>query len=182
MYAIDSAFFKKNIGYVVINLLENNKSIVLRVTGHCMKPFLREDDLISVRPIPINKLRCGDIVLYHINGMLKCHRFIEFITIQEKQYLITKSDRRLGYDAPVPTVDFLGIIIRIKKGERIVNYETKKWKRINYCLGKSSPFLSKAEYYTKCTIRFPRMCVSRIFRMVMGTNFRAYMEKRTNIC
>ncbi len=173
----DEFFEKHTFHEVVILLLQKGEITELPLTGHCMKPLLRENDLITVKPITIDQLKYGDIVLYHIEGRLKCHRFLTFKTIEGKQYLITKSDRRLRYDIPVPYDFFLGTVIRVKKGAIIVDYETAKWKRINYCLGKLSPFLSIVEYCIKFPIHFPRRCASRLFRLVMGTNYRAWKEK-----
>ena len=171
-------FFQKHSYHeIVIQLLKNGELAELPLTGHCMKPLLKENDLITVKPIPVHLLICGNIALYHINGRLKCHRFLKFKNIQGKPYLITKSDRRLGYDAPVPLESFLGIVIQIKKKNLIINYETKRWGRINYVLGKLSPFLSFAEYYLSIPIRLPRKCASRLFCLVMGINFRAWKEK-----
>ncbi len=174
-------FFEKHTFHeVVILLLQKGETTELPLTGHCMKPLLRENDLITVKPITIDQLQCGDIVLYHIEGRLKCHRFLTFKTIEGRQYLITKSDRRSRCDTPVPFDSFLGTVIRVKKVARTVDYETAKWKRINYCLGKLSPYISIIEHCIKLPIRFPRKCASRLFRLAMGTNYRAWRGKRKN--
>ncbi len=176
-------FFKKHSYHeIIIQQLKNGEVVELPLTGHCMKSLLRENDLITVKPIPTNQLKCGDIVLYHINGRLKCHRFLKFKTIQDKQYLITKSDRRLVYDNPVPLDCFLGIVTQVKKSSKIIDYETNKWKRINYCLGKLSPFLSIIEYCIRFPIRFPLKCASQLFRLLFGINCKILLKTDTRSC
>ena len=176
-------FFKKHDYYeIIIRLLQRRESVEIELTGLCMKPLLQEKDLITIKPIAVSQLNCGDIVLYHINGRLKCHRFLKFKKgVNENQYLITKSDRRIGYDPPVSPDNFLGIIVRTKRGARILNYETKKWKVINFCLGKTSPLISKVEYQSNLLIHNSRIFASKLFRLITGTNFREFIKKQNTL-
>jgi len=171
-------FFKKHDYYTIVKLLLQNGQIVeIPLTGHCMTPLLCENDLITIQPIQVEQLCCGNVAIYHINGRLKAHRFIKFITINGQKHIITKSDRRYGYDKPVPVSEFLGIITQVKKSNRTINYQSKKWKLINHSLGKFSPYISIAEQPIMFFIRLPRKCASKIFKWVMGINYRAYMRK-----
>ena len=87
-------FFRKHDYYkIIILLLQKGEPVEIMLTGHCMKPLLCEGDLISIRPIQADALRCGDVAMYHVNGRLKAHRFLRFIPVYGTQHLLTKSDR-----------------------------------------------------------------------------------------
>jgi signal peptidase I len=179
MDQFQEAFFKKH-GFHKINilLLQKGEIVEIPLTGHCMKPLLQENDLITIKPIPVYQLRCGDVVLYHIEGRLKCHRFLRFKTIQEQQYLITKSDRRLGYDPPVLPDNYLGKVIKLQRGHNSINFNTLFISILNIILGKLSPYLSKIEYRSKSIYWFLRKCASRAFRMVMGVGYQEYIKRK----
>ncbi|WLE96018.1 MAG: hypothetical protein QTN59_15190 [Candidatus Electrothrix communis] len=160
-------FFKKHDYYKVITLLlQKGETVEIPLTGHCMKPVLCEKNLITIKPIEAEQLHCGNVAIYHINGRLKAHRFLKFITINGKKHILTKSDRRYDCDCPVPVSDFLGIITRVKKDNLIINYETKKWKIINMFLGKFSSCISFVERPAVFFLRLPRRCAGKLLRAV----------------
>ncbi|NTU70000.1 hypothetical protein HGB13_04250 [bacterium] len=163
------AFFAKHSYHsIAIKLLQNNQIVDIPLTGHCMKPLLRETDIITVKPVKVENLSCGDIVLYHINGRLKCHRFLRFNNYDDKQYLITKSDRRHTCDPPVPSSNLLGKVVHVERNGKKIDYETTKWTRINFVLGKISPIISNIERPAVLLYRIPRKAASIIRRAVMA--------------
>lgn len=159
-------FAKHSYHSIAIKLLQNNQSVDIVLTGHCMKPLLCETDIITVTPIDAENVCCGDVVLYHIDGRLKCHRYLRQALIDGKKYLITKSDRRYHHDPPVPVSDLLGKIVKIRKELKIIDYESIKWSRINFALGKLSPFISKIERPALLLYRIPKRAVCFIKRTV----------------
>jgi hypothetical protein len=162
-------FFKKHDYYkIIILLLQKGETVEIPLTGHCMKPFLCEGDLITVTPVRAEQLHCGNVAVYQINGRLKAHRFLRFVTIDGIRHIITKSDRRYGYDLPVPLTAFLGVITQVKKGGRVIDYETDRWKRINFLLGKTSPCISLIERPIFFLLRLPRRCAGKLYRSVLS--------------
>ncbi len=171
-------FFKKHDYYqIIILLLKKGESVQVLLTGHCMKPLLCENDLITIQPITAEQLCCGNVAIFHFIGRLKAHRFLKFLTIDAQKHIVTKPDRRSGCDSPVSVIDFLGRITQVRKGNRTINYESKKWKFINSFLGKFSPYISIVEHSLVLLIRLPRKFASRVFKLVMGINFREYIKK-----
>ncbi|MCI5218073.1 MAG: hypothetical protein D3914_02480 [Candidatus Electrothrix sp. LOE2] len=161
-------FFKKHDYYkVIILLLQKGEAVEIMLTGHCMKPLLREKDLIAIKPIQAEQLRCGDVAIYHVNGRLKAHRFLRFITLDGKSHLQTKSDRRHRYDPPVPAANFLGIICKVTRNNRTINYETGTWQTINSLLGKLSPFISVIERPIVFLLRLPKRAARKLYRTVL---------------
>jgi hypothetical protein len=159
-------FFKKHDYYKVITLLlQKGEPVEIMLTGHCMKPLLCEGDLIFIRPIQADALRCGDVAIYHVNGRLKAHRFLRFITLdrQGQKHLLTKSDRRHRCDPPVSAANFLGIISKVTRGGRTMDYETRMWQAVNLLLGKLSPSISVIERPIVFLLRLPKRAARKIF-------------------
>jgi hypothetical protein len=158
-------FFKKHDYYKIITLLlQQGEAVEIILTGHCMKPLLREGDLISIRPMQADALRCGDVAVYHVNGRLKAHRFLRFITVAGQQHLLTKGDRRHRCnDPPVPAANFFGIISKVTKNGRTMDYETRTWKTVNLLLGNLSPSISVIEQPLMFLLRLPKRAARKVF-------------------
>ncbi len=130
---------------IAIALLMKNQTVRVCLTGNCMKPFLRDNDLITIQPVEAGQLICGDVTVYRCNRELKVHRFLKMRSINGGNYSIIKADRRFRPDKPVPDADILGKVIEIRRGLKTIDYRKKSWERINFLLGRFSPFLSSAE-------------------------------------
>ncbi len=157
-------FFRKHDYYkIIILLLQKGEAVEIMLTGHCMKPLLREKDLISIRPMQADALRCGDVAMYHVNGRIKAHRFLRFIPVDGIKHLLTKSDRRHRCDPPVPVSNFLGIISKVTRNGRTMNYESRTWQTVNLLLGKLSPSISVIERPLVFLLRLPKRAARRIF-------------------
>jgi hypothetical protein len=156
-------FFQKHDYYkIIILLLQKGEPVEITLTGHCMKPLLREGDLIFIKPIQADTLRCGDVAVYHVNGRLKAHRFLRCIQLDGKQHLLTKSDRRYRCDPPVSPADFLGIISKVTRNGRTTHYESRTWRTVNLLLGKLSPSISLIERPIVFLLRLPKRAARKI--------------------
>ncbi|MCW5212633.1 hypothetical protein VU04_06955, partial [Desulfobulbus sp. TB] len=113
-------------------------------------------------------LRCGDVAVYHVNGRLKAHRFLRFITVDGTKHLQTKSDRRYRCDPPVPVANFLGIISKVTRNNRTMDYETGTWQAVNPLLRKLSPFISVIERLIVFLLRLPKRCARKLYRAVLS--------------
>lgn len=158
----ETFFTKHSYHSIAIKLLQKGETVDITLTGHCMNPLLCENDIITVKPLSADRLRCGDIVLYQIDGRLKSHRFLRKIVVDGQRFLLTKSDRRYSIDQPVPVSDLLGKIIQVNKKGDVIDYESTNWHVINFALGVLSPYISLVERPIMWAIRFP----SRVFRCV----------------
>ena len=165
--SFQEAFFRKHDYYkIIILLLQKGEPVEIMLTGHCMRPLLRERDLISIRPAQTDELRCGDVAVYQVNGRLKAHRFLKFVAVDGTRHLLTKSDRRFHCDPPVPAANFLGIISKVTHGGRVMDYETRTWRAVNLLLGKLSPSISLIERPIVFLLRLPRRCADKLLRAV----------------
>lgn len=162
--SFQEAFFRKHDYYkIIILLLQKGEPVEILLTGHCMRPLLRERDLISIRPTQADEMRCGDVAVYQVNGRLKAHRFLKFVAVDGTRHLLTKSDRRLRCDPPVPISNFLGIISKVARNGRTMDYETGIWRAVNLLLGKLSPSISLIERPIFFLLRLPKRAAKRVF-------------------
>jgi hypothetical protein len=171
MTSFQDIFFKKHSSQkIAILLLQQGETVQIPLTGRCMKPFLHENDLITIEPINPEKLICGDVAVFQFQGMLKAHRFLKRKVIEGEKYLITKGDRRFRYDDPVPFKNLLGKIIQVKRREHHMDYTLKKWRRMNYMIGKLTPFLTFVEYpYSR-----NRRMIVKCIRTIVGENYKEH--------
>ncbi len=162
-------FFRKhNYFEVTALLLKNGQTVDMSLYGYCMRPFIRNGDSVLIRPIKPAQLRCGDIAVYRLGNRFKIHRFLGMQNILGKDHLITKGDRCVNRDPPVLLSEFLGVITQVKKGGRVIDYETDRWKRINFMIGKTSPWISLIERPIFFLLRLPRRCAGKLYRSVLS--------------
>lgn len=170
-------FLKRYNYYEVISLLlQNGERVRMNLYGFCMRPFIKNGENVTIKPIKPEELRCGDVIVYQFNDRFKIHRFLKFKTISDTKFIIAKGDRCINIDSPVSLNLLLGKITQVEKSNRTICFESIKWKIINYMVGKTSPYISKIECLIMYVIQFPRKCASRIFRLFFGTSFRIYFS------
>ena len=68
-------------------LLEDNRTICLRMKGYSMYPSLREGDLGNVEKCSASDLRLGDIVVFKLLGQEVIGIANDYITKIEKKYI-----------------------------------------------------------------------------------------------
>ena len=116
-----------------------------------MAPLIKPKDKIIVRKGSLNTLRCGDIVVFKKYKELCTHRFLYKKIFSSKIKLITKGDNSLAIDEPTLAEDYLGKVVGIKKGFKIINLESTLWKIINRSIGALS-------YFEGLVFNFLRKC------------------------
>ncbi len=157
-------FFQKHDYYKIITLLlQKGEPVEMPLYGHCMRPFIRNGDTVLIKP---EKLRCGDIAVYKSGNRFKIHRFLEIQNIYDKDHLITRGDRCINRDPPVPAANFLGIISKVTRNDRVMDYRTGQWKVANLLLGKLSPSISLIERPVRFLLRPPKRCAEKLYRII----------------
>jgi len=118
-----------------VHLAGMNKqdSAWFQVTGECMTPLIRKDDIVL--SIPVVKLHIGDIVVIAA-PLPAVHRVVK---IKKGTYLLTKGDNSLTVDPPVIIDDLAGKVAAIVKKDRDPIYiQGKLWSVKNYVMAKYS--------------------------------------------
>jgi signal peptidase I len=173
-------FYKKHDRYKIITLLlKNGESVRTKLFGHCMRPFINNGEAVTIKPIKPDKVRCGDIVVYQFGDRLKAHRFLKFKTISNDVCIIAKGDKTINVDQPISLDRLLGKVVDIKKGDRIISFEKRKWKIFNFLLGKLFLYLSVMKYPYTHNRRYIHMCIKNIIGE-RNTGWIKKLLRRTN--
>ncbi len=86
-----------------------------RVAGWSMFPTLRKGDLLMIEPASLSQLRVGDLILFHREGQLICHRLVGLETGGPAPQLVTKGDAATEGDAPLEPGQILGRVVDVRR-------------------------------------------------------------------
>ena len=116
------------------DILNSGSCLRMKVTGRSMVPFLRGEEILTIKKVPYTSLRRGDLILFknHL-GYPVLHRIIKKKQDQDDVVTFqTKGDAMIVFDEPVRNNKILGKVCKIEDGSKYINMETKMWSRINY--------------------------------------------------
>jgi signal peptidase I len=142
-------------------VLKQGYLLRFRASGRSMDPFIRNGDVIEIKPIDISKVRIGDVILYRtFCGTWVVHRAIEKHEAGGRITLVIKGDAAQGSDRQVCREQVLGKVVaieRAKKGthERI-GLDNARWKLLNLLFAvfsSFSPWIYPVLRKAKCRVR-----------------------------
>lgn len=117
------------------DILGRGNSLRFRVHGGSMHPFIKDGDVIEVKPVTISKIRLGDAIFYPTSwGMLRVHRAIKKHKKNGRVILMTKGDVGLNFDPPLQGDNIMGKVIAIEKSNVTINLNCKSWRIANYMI------------------------------------------------
>jgi len=156
---------------LIQSALECGQCVKMTVNGYSMLPFIYDNDVVKLEPIRSLPI-IGDIVL------VKCseERYVihRIVGIKEDAIFL-RGDAQLNYEGPFTLQNILGKVTKSFHNGHIRVHNRGMWKLVGLIWIKTYRVVP----YTKSLIYFPRKCASKIFRLVMGINYRAYREMRT---
>jgi hypothetical protein len=85
-----------------------------------MLPFLRDGDLVEIRPAAVTEIGIGDVICYvPPSGGLCLHR----VVAREKRGFVTRGDA-LAYVESVPAAAVLGVVTTVERRGRVRRLRT----------------------------------------------------------
>ena len=90
-------------------LLSDGLGFRFRARGRSMAPAIRDGDLVHVRPVVIEKLRRGDIVLFADDRGFRAHRLV-FVD-RGRDVFITRGDAGVEIDVALSSPQLLGKVV-----------------------------------------------------------------------
>ena len=106
-----------------------------RVISGSMAPLIEAGDEIVVQRASAETLRRGDVVLYTMGNAFHTHRLLTMRRRGDVTLLVTKGDASLSPDQPWGEESLLGKVAAIRKGDRTIDLEGRKWRATNRLLG-----------------------------------------------
>jgi hypothetical protein len=122
----------RQIAYAVIRDDTQREVLRLRVISNSMRPLLRSDDTICVRPIDPDRLRRGQIAVVQRNGELITHRLVAFEGAEWR----TLGDNAVYADGSVQASDILGWVVAVERGLTTIDFSSGRWMVVNRWLGR----------------------------------------------
>lgn len=117
----------KPIREIFIEQLSKGNSIRMNIKGRSMYPFIKRNDMVTVKPIKFEQIITGDIIVYtrSIEHDFTGHRVIKKRrNTQGREFLFTKGDASIHGDFPVYPEDIYGKVIIIERNGKSINLET----------------------------------------------------------
>ncbi len=110
--------------------LKSNQSLEIKVRGGCMWPFYLDGVVVVLKPVHVDDIKIGEVIVTYADGRFFCHRVFR----KANQLLQTKADALVGFDACVSRDQVLGqVVARKKRGQYVqVNSRVHRW--AGYCI------------------------------------------------
>ena len=147
-------------------ILNQGSCIRFRACGYSMSPFIRDGDIIQVKPAEASSITPGDIVLYsNPDGFAVVHRVVVKKTEGERTVLLTKSELPSGqsYECVRPE-ELLGKVVKVESKGRRRRLDKGWLKILGLCSVKWPGLLWKVYQILSRVVGFLKTSVARFFR------------------
>ena len=125
------------------DILSEGDLLRFRVHGGSMHPFIRDEDIIEVKPIEASVIRLGDVIFYRsARGRLLAHRVIKVGAQRGQVALVTKGDSVSRPDQLVRPEQVLGQVVAIKRAGRTIRLDRGIYQPISVLWARLSPYSS----------------------------------------
>ena len=118
-----------NLSSLAADILGKGGAFRFRAPGGSMHPFIRNGDVLEVRPVDSAVIRPADIILYHReNRRLIAHRVIGRARKQYTTELLVRGDTDPFNTEIVFLESVLGRVVRVQRGEKILVMDSGLWR------------------------------------------------------
>jgi len=107
-----------------IGALRGGKPMEVKIRDSEMAPALEKDDLVTIVPATLDKIKIGDFVFFRQGSSMFLRRVIRSVIRPGETYLVTKAERAKTADKPLrasKVVGKVGKLVRDGKSIRIPN-------------------------------------------------------------
>lgn len=123
------------------DILNSGGTFRFRATGCSMSPFVRDGDILEVRPVDAAAIRYADIVLYcRENRRLIAHRVVGGTGNQHPVELLVQGDASLSSTEIVSLKSVLGRVVSVQRNDKPIVMDTGLWRWLGVFWVALSPF------------------------------------------
>ncbi len=109
----------------IIRQLQEERSVVIRVRGNSMRPFLRDDiDLVTIEA-KRNSLKCLDLVLFVYGDKYLLHRIVK---MKNNIFFIRGDNNKSMNSEQIYKEKIIGIVTSVKRRNKEIKTNTLIWK------------------------------------------------------
>ena len=152
------------------DILKRGLQLSLRTTGRSMAPFLRGGEILTIKKVPADSLRIGDLIFFKTHeGFPLIHRIVKRQQEEHGSLFHTKGDAVLGMDDMISEINILGKVCRVEQVSRDskgreIDMESRLQQYLNYISAMLS--LAKTRIYSTAARILPlflRKTLKKIF-------------------
>lgn len=122
MYAV--SLKSADLASLFAEILARGGSLQFEAHGGSMFPFIRDGDVLTVKPVSPKDLRAGDVALYRTaGGGLAVHRVVSRELQDERVVLMLRGDAAPVASERVSAEQVLGQIAYLQRGARIIHLD-----------------------------------------------------------
>jgi signal peptidase len=118
--------------------IKNGHAVQTLASGYSMFPFLRKGDLLTVKPVPMDKIKRGDVVVFESEDRWIAHRVIKIRSNTEGLEFLLRGDTCIAFDPLVDKENFIGsvqIFTRENSKKVLSKGALNAWRKIIGALG-----------------------------------------------
>ena len=134
------------------DILDRGSCVRFIARGYSMHPFIKDGEVIIVKPVKIFEIMRGDVIFYHASQEMVAHRVIKKCRENDKIVLVTKGDSNFNFDSPFGEKNVMGKVIAIEKPNGTIMLDCKTWRIVNYMIARHS-LLSLLIYRRICFLK-----------------------------
>ncbi len=121
-------------------ILSRGSCLRFRARGGSMSPFIRDGDVLKVKPAEVSEIKLGDVIFCRTGNRIVAHRVIKKVSENGKGFLVTKGDSSPNSDEPLHPEDLLGKVVTVERNGLSLRFDGRVARLINLLLTKISPF------------------------------------------
>lgn len=99
-------------------------------SGYSMFPYLRKGDILTVQPIPMAKIKRGDIVVFESGEKWIAHRVIKIRNSAEGLEFLLRGDTCVAFDPIVNEGNYVGVVSTCERNKNSISFNVTS-KKIN---------------------------------------------------
>ncbi|MFC2053430.1 S24 family peptidase [Chloroflexota bacterium] len=143
---------------IAANILGEGNTLRFRARGSSMRPFIRDGDILEVKPLNGVKLRRTDIILgKSTSGHIVAHRVIKIEQNEGGKVLLIQGDALYNPDGYVKQSEVLGVVVGTERDRGYQRMDTITKRILAYVWISSIPI-----------IRIFRRCFINIKHLLLG--------------
>lgn len=134
--------------------MHSKNLFITSTAGSSMYPSLKKGQKILIKKESPDKLQIGDIISYHYNDKIICHRLIRKETSNGSLIFRTRGDNQLDLSCPVYKAQVVGKVIGVLQNRKILSIDNG-WRKYFYWYGsKIRTLLKKSLNFMEQICRF----------------------------
>lgn len=119
-------------------IIGQGRPVQIIASGYSMYPFLRKGDLLTVEPVPMDKIKRGDVVVFESEDRWIAHRVTKIRSNTEELEFLLRGDTCIEFDPVVNKENYIGSVRVFTRKNSKKNLSTgalNAWRKIIVAVG-----------------------------------------------